>query len=463
MAKHAPDPPESTLGWLTAFSGFRSRRFLAFLLLGIAAGAPLASSWEWMAGQPAAGGLTAGIGDLTGILTMVVLARLLLGPWLDLAPPLGFARLGRRRGWTLLLILLAIPCQIAIGVSTPGVAPVAGLFLAFVGGALLATIDAWRAEAAEPRAQGILAAGQYIGAFAPVIAVNFGTVLLGVGAGAVSAVGGTLALIVGAAALAFVGQRTRPDRAPALRDMPPVRSFALRARNFSPLGRRVVCALYGACVCPITVWFARLGPVAPMALIFLAIDAAAENGGLSLLAPLAADGSFSMERLAVLSSVRALEPLVQILGALAGAVVVARLGARRALPWAVLSTIVWHIVVLAAIPAMPSLTVYVAVQLILAAFKAFGFIVWLAWLVTITVRPFSGWQLTILGLIVAGWDMLFDLAGAARGVLGTTGAEILFTLLAVVALALALWLARHGPGAARAAWPEIDAADSSRG
>lgn len=462
MAQRAADPPENTLGWLTALSGFRNRHFLAFLLLGIAAGTPLASSWEWMAGQPATSSFTSWAEASTGLLTMVVLARLVLGPWLDLAPPLGFGRLGRRRGWTLLLILLAIPFQIAIGLSTPGVAPAAGLVLAVIGGALLATVDAWRAEAAGPRAQGILAAGQYIGAFAPTIVVSAGIVLIGADAATVSAIGGTLALIVGALALPVVGMRTRADRAPDPVAYPPVRRFLGAQPNLSRLGARITAVLYGACVCPITAWFARLGPVAPVALIFLVVDGAAQSGGLDSLTPLLAGGGFSMERLAVLSSGRAFTPLVQIVGALLGALVVARLGGRRALPWAVLTSLVGHLGVLAAIPAMPTLAVYVLAQLVLALLQTFGFIVWLAWLVTVTVRPFTGWQLTVLGLVVASLSQIVNLTRITGNALGATGAEILFALLSAVALGLALWLARHGPAAPHEAWPEPNEDDTAR-
>ena len=452
--RFTPDPPEATLGWFTALSGFRNRRFLGFLLLGIAAGAPLASTWEWMAGQPAAGSFGDSVYYLTGFLTMVVVARLVLGPWLDMGPPLGFSRLGRRRGWTLLLILLAIPLQILIGLSTPGVAPLAGLFLAIIGGALLATIDAWRAESAEPRAQGILAAGQYIGAIAPALAVNFGTVLLGAGAATVSAVCGTVALIVGGAALPVIGRRTLSDTKPDPVAFPPVQAFLARQPNLSGLGRAVTARLHGACLCPISVWFARLGPVAPAILVFLVLDGLAQNGGSEILTPLLADGTFSMDRMAIVASIRALEPLVQFIGAIVAAVVVARLSARRALPWAVAATLLIHILTLAAIPALPTLGVYVGMRIVEAFLQGFGFVIWVAWLATVVVRPFTGWHLTILALLVGGLDQIVNPAPLAVSTLGPSGAAILFAILAVLALALALWLARRGPAAALEAWPE---------
>lgn len=448
------EPPENTIGWLSALSGFRSRRFLAFLLLGIAAGAPVATAWDWMAGQPAAGAFTAGVAAATGLLTMVIVARLILGPWLDMAPPFGFRRLGRRRGWTLLLILFAIPFQIGIGMSTPGIAPISGLFLAFIGGALLATIDAWRSEAAEPRAQGILAAGQWIGAFAPSIAVNAGTILIGVDAATVSAVGGVIALIVGVMALPVVGQRTQSDACPDPTQFPPVRRFLASDPNLSKIGSQITARLYGAIVCPISSWFARLGPVAPVVLIFLVVDGVAQTGGVRNLTPLLTGESFSMERLAVLTSARAFSPLALIVGAIVGAVFVARLSARRALPWAPLSGLFAHVVTLAAMQAMPDLRIYVVAEFLLSFLEGFGFIVWLAWLVTVTVRPFTGWQLTILGLVVASVDQLVPLAAWSAGALGGGGAEILFAILSAVGLAIAFWLVRNGPSAPREAFPE---------
>ncbi len=127
--------------------------------LGFACGLPLPLAGgftlrQWMT----EGGVSlASIGFAANIGLPYVL-KFLWAPALDRAPPPGFRRLGRRRGWLVLLQLLLAAAGVLLALSDPASAPLltvaAATLLAFLSASQDAVVDAWRVETFEPRAQG---------------------------------------------------------------------------------------------------------------------------------------------------------------------------------------------------------------------------------------------------------------------------------------------------------------------
>jgi len=125
---------------------------------GFMAGLPLPLTGFTLRLWFAEGGLSLGAIGLTAMIGLSYALKFLWAPLLDRAPPLGLARLGRRRGWLLAIQPPMALCAALLAMSDPVAAPLAmvgmAVCLAFLSASQDVVIDAWRIETFDQRLQG---------------------------------------------------------------------------------------------------------------------------------------------------------------------------------------------------------------------------------------------------------------------------------------------------------------------
>ena len=133
--------------WLMAAFGFACG-----LPLPLAGGFTLR---QWMA----EGGVSLASIGAAATIGLPYALKFLWAPMLDRAPPPGFRRFGRRRGWLLLVQPLLALTGGVLAFSDPATAPYAialtATSLAVLSASQDAVVDAWRIETFPPRAQGV--------------------------------------------------------------------------------------------------------------------------------------------------------------------------------------------------------------------------------------------------------------------------------------------------------------------
>ena len=129
-----------------------------------------------------------GVIGLTADIGLAYTLKFLWAPVFDeLAPPGPLARLGRRRGWLLLVQVLLLAAIAALALSNPAHAVAAtlaiGAVLAFISASQDILIDAWRIETFPPRAQGAALASYIWGYRAALLISGAGVIALSVKTG----------------------------------------------------------------------------------------------------------------------------------------------------------------------------------------------------------------------------------------------------------------------------------------
>jgi MFS transporter, PAT family, beta-lactamase induction signal transducer AmpG len=253
----------------------------------------------------AAIGLTANIG-------LAYTLKFLWAPLLDQAPPL--ARLGRRRGWLLLIQPALVSACVLLALSDPARAPVgavaAAALVAFLSATQDIAIDAWRIETFPARLQGAALAAYVWG---------YRAALLVAGAGAIKSADlvGWHGALLGVAALVAVGPlvtllASEPGGAPVQRVQA---GFRARLRE--------------AVVEPLREFLSR--PGAATILAFVALFKLGEAMAGVMTAPFYKALGFDRAAIAVATGWFSLP--ATIVGTAVGAWLIARLGVGRALLW----------------------------------------------------------------------------------------------------------------------------------
>nr|WP_294548442.1 MFS transporter [uncultured Rhodopila sp.] len=136
------------------------RRLAAMAAYGFVSGLPLPLSGFTFRLWLSDSGTALSVVGLTAWIGLAYSLKFLWAPLLDQPPPLaGLRRLGRRRGWLLLIQPLLGLAAVLLALSDPAVAPVAAFAAAACVAVLSATqdiaIDAWRIEIFPERRQGV--------------------------------------------------------------------------------------------------------------------------------------------------------------------------------------------------------------------------------------------------------------------------------------------------------------------
>jgi PAT family beta-lactamase induction signal transducer AmpG len=249
---------------------------------------------------------------LTGSLGLSYSLKFLWAPALDRDPPAPFARLGRRRGWLMLVqpLLIALCVSLAMGNPVSGVRGLLAVAggIAFLSATQDTAIDAWRIESFSVAQQGVALAAYIWGYRIAVLAGGAGVL------GLASALGWHRALLV-AAALGLVGVA-----ATLLASEPPVRAARPQAGGVLPF-------LRAAYLAPLRDFLRRRGAVAILGYVVLfKLGEAMAN---VMLTPFYHALGFNRAQVAVASGPASMVAL--ILGYAGGSWAISRLGLGRAL------------------------------------------------------------------------------------------------------------------------------------
>jgi PAT family beta-lactamase induction signal transducer AmpG len=155
--------------------------------LGFASGLPLALSGFTLRMWLSSDHLSLGVIGLTANIGLAYLLKFLWAPVFDEVRPPLLARLGRRRGWLVIVQALLVLAIAGLASSNPaaGIAATLGFgaFLAFVSASQDILIDAWRIETFPPRQQGAALAGYIWGYRGALLISGAGVIALSVKTG----------------------------------------------------------------------------------------------------------------------------------------------------------------------------------------------------------------------------------------------------------------------------------------
>ena len=400
---------------------FRDRRFPILLALGFSAGVPL----PLVAGQVlrqwfTESGLSLTDIGLTALIGLAYSLKFLWAPALDTVAPPFLSRLGRRRGWLLLIQPFLILAILATGFSNPatgpfGTAALAAL-VAFLSASQDIVVDAHRIEILEEQNQGYGLACYVWGYRLALLASGGGTLWLvgALGWGGAYAYAAAL-LLVGV--LATLASREAPTKAAA-----PL-----------PWGERLRLSV----VHPFADFMRR--PHWLAILLFIALFKLGEALAGIMTTPFYRSLGFSRDEVAAVGTVFGL--FATLGGALAGGYVVARLGTARALVITGLGQMLSNLMYVALANAghdMPMLWLQVGIENFTDGLADAAFVTYLSGL---TSRAFTATQYALLSSLAA---VPLRTLGASSGwmaeSLGWTGFFLLTTAAALPAMAIMLFL-----------------------
>ncbi len=289
-----------------------ARRLLALMFaFGFVSGLPLALSGFTFRQWLTEGGASLQTIGLMANLGLPYTFKFLWAPVLDqLSPPL-FARLGRRRGWILLVQPMLAGCVLWLALGDPTLAPLAAIgasaLIAFFSATQDIAIDAWRIETFSPDQQG-MANAVYVWGYRVAMLVS--------GAGVIAAAGvvGWRGALLGIAALAAAGILVTLAVPEPRVDLPP-----REAGPLSRVGRAIVDSL----------WEFLRRPGAVPILLYVALFNLGEAMAGVMLAPFYRDLGFN--RAAVATAVGPFSLFATMAGIGLGGWLVGRLGLARAL------------------------------------------------------------------------------------------------------------------------------------
>src|SRR5688572_26211040 len=167
-------------GWLASLAVYREPRLIAVLLMGFSSGLPLALTGATLSLRLADIGISL---TAIGLFTLVRFSysfKFVWSPLIDRLPLPGItSRLGRRRGWLLVIQSLLAFAILALGFTDPTISPWPTVFVAVIVAFFAASqdivIDAYRIELLRPEEQGAGAAATQWG-------YRFGMIASGAGA-----------------------------------------------------------------------------------------------------------------------------------------------------------------------------------------------------------------------------------------------------------------------------------------
>jgi PAT family beta-lactamase induction signal transducer AmpG len=360
---------------------FLDRRFAIMLALGFSAGVPL----PLVAGQVlrqwfTESGLSLGDIGLTALIGLAYSLKFLWSPALDTIRPPLLSRLGRRRGWLLLIQPALILAILATGFSDPIADPLRTALLATVVAFLSASqdivVDAFRIEMLEERQQGYGLACYVWGYRLALLASGAGTLWLvhALGWGGAYAYAAALMLVGVAAVLA-------------------AREGAAQPAAVLPWGERLAQSV----VRPFTDFMRR--PWCLAILLFIALFKLGEALAGIMTTPFYRSLGFSREEVAAVGSVFGL--FATLLGALAGGWLVARIGMARALVVTGLGQMLSNLMYVALAHAghdMPMLWLQVGIENATDGLADAAFVTYLS---SLTSRAFTATQYALLSSLAA--------------------------------------------------------------
>ena len=349
--------------WLEALSVYRQPRVLAMLFLGFSAGLPLLLVFGTLSGWLAREGIDKStIGHISWVALLYGL-KFVWSPLVDhLRLPLLHPLLGQRRSWMLLAQIGIISGLLLMAGSNPhaqlAILVYSALLVAFSSATQDIAIDAWRIEAMPVETQGAMAATYQTG-------YRLGMLLAGGGAFTIahyyswSYAYTVLALFMGIGIITtlLIAEPEHTVSRNTWRQEQRVVDYLEQTAHLPKSLQQAYAWFIGAVICPFTEFFIRNGKYALIILLFIGLFRISDITMGIMANPLYVDVGYSDLQIGLVT--KTIGPIITILGAIVGGMLVVRFGVMPILLLGALLVVATNLLfILLAI--MPANTIYLS-------------------------------------------------------------------------------------------------------
>lgn len=349
--------------WLSALATYREPRVLAMLFLGFSAGLPLLLVFGTLSGWLAREGIDKStIGYISWVALLYGL-KFIWSPLVDhLKLPFLHPWLGQRRSWMLLAQIGIIAGLLLMAGSNPqaqlAILVYSALLVAFSSATQDIAIDAWRIEAMPVETQGAMAATYQTG-------YRLGTLLAGGGAFTIahyhswSLAYTVLAMVmcVGIITTLLISEPERTSSRNTWKQEAKVITFLEQSAHLPKRLQKVYAWFIGAVVCPFTDFFLRNGKYALVILLFIGLFRISDITMGIMANPLYVDLGYTDLQIGLVT--KTIGPIITIIGAIFGGVLVVRYGVMPVLLLGAILVIITNLF-FAILAILPANTVYLS-------------------------------------------------------------------------------------------------------
>jgi MFS transporter, PAT family, beta-lactamase induction signal transducer AmpG len=408
---------------------YADRRVLLILPLGFASGLPLLLTFSTLSAWLATAGISRSTIGVFALVGTPYTLKFLWSPLIDrLPPPL---RVGRRRGWGIVIQLALIAATLSLGSCDPKrnlfAMAILALLVAFLSASQDIVIDAYRVEILTPRQQGPGAGMIQTGYRLAMLAAGAGALIIADRAGWFAAYA-TMAALLSVGMLVFI---FGPEPTPPAEDKP-----APTTNRIDALREWLATAVIG----PLKDFMLR--PMWPAILLFVLGYKLGEAMAGVMAMPLYVSLGFSLSEIATISKLVGF--FATVIGALVGGIVTARLGVIRALIiCGVLQSAGNLFYVLQAVGGhrLEYLALCVAAENLTGAMAGAALV---AYLSDLCSPAFTATQYALLSSLAAvGRTLVASSGGVLADKLGWVPFFLLTTVATAPALLLLIWISRR--------------------
>lgn len=350
--------------WLEALSAYRQPRVIAMLFLGFSAGLPILLVFGTLSGWLAREGIDKStIGHISWVALLYGL-KFTWSPLVDhLKLPLLNPLLGQRRSWMLLAQIGIISGLLLMAGSNPhaqlAILVYSALLVAFSSATQDIAIDAWRIEAMPVETQGAMAATYQTG-------YRLGMLLAGGGAFTIahyyswSLAYTVLAMCMGIGIITtlIISEPEHTISRNTWKQEEKVIQFLERSAHLPKNLRDFYAWFTGAVICPFTDFFVRNGKYALIILLFIGLFRISDITMGIMANPLYVDIGYSDLQIGLVT--KTIGPIITILGAIFGGMMVIRYGVMPILLLGAILVMVTNLL-FALLAILPADTLYLAV------------------------------------------------------------------------------------------------------
>ena len=434
--------------WLEALRTYREPRVLAMLFLGFSAGLPLLLVFGTLSGWLSREGIDKStIGHISWVALLYGL-KFTWSPLVDhLKLPLLRPLLGQRRSWMLLAQIGIIAGLLLMAGSNPqaqlAILVYSALLVAFSSATQDIAIDAWRIEAMPIETQGAMAATYQTG-------YRLGMLLAGGGAFTLahyyswSLAYTVLAMFmsIGILTTFLISEPEKTNSRDAWKEEEKVIQFLERSAHLPKSYREVYAWFVGAVICPFADFFIRTGKYGLIILAFIGLFRISDITMGIMANPLYVDIGYSDLQIGLVT--KTIGPIVTIIGAIFGGMLVVRYGVMRILLLGAFLVVVTNLF-FAILALLPADTLYLGVVIgadnLSAGLAGSAFI---AYLSSLTNRAYTATQYALFSsLMLLPAKFIGGFSGDIVEAYGFVEFFIYTALLGIPAIILIIYLIRH--------------------
>jgi len=434
--------------WLEALIVYRQPRVLAMLFLGFSAGLPLLLVFGTLSGWLAREGIDKStIGHISWVALLYGL-KFIWAPLVDhLKLPLLHPVFGQRRSWMLLAQIGIISGLLLMAASNPhaqlAILVYSALLVAFSSATQDIAIDAWRIEAMPVETQGAMAATYQTG-------YRLGMLLAGGGAFTIAHYySWSLAYTVLAMCMAtgiittlLISEPEHVISRNTWKQEEKVIQFLERSAHLPKSLRDFYAWFTGAVICPFTDFFIRNGKYALVILLFIGLFRISDITMGIMANPLYVDIGYSDLQIGLVT--KTIGPVITIMGAIFGGMLVIRYGVMRILLLGAFLVMITNLL-FALLAILPANTMYLSV--VIGADNLSGGLAgsaFIAYLSGLTNRAYTATQYALFSsLMLLPAKFIGGFSGDIVDALGFVPFFIYTALIGIPAIMLILYLIRH--------------------